>query len=251
MKSMKKYWIAAALLLVCAAGVSAEEAATAAPAVPATQAAQSEEITIFGQIEGYFTGTEFKFVEPSGVVHRADFGKYGPRLLTYNPFEATGKFVETENGTVFKASSIVYEDPVPDTRPMSYMAERVKTESELGGTGAKLVRDRDPAYYHDNLKSDHWNYYGDSQNGAPAVEAYKEVTAADLKNEIGNRVAIDGATIRTGPDGMIFRTADRSKITLQMNGLKIPLGQRSTVCGTVVDDHTISVERIKSVAQEG
>ncbi|MDO4921287.1 MAG: hypothetical protein Q4E64_05625 [Phascolarctobacterium sp.] len=256
---MKKKFMTVALcgLLAFAASgfaAAAEENKTAAAEEAVAQAEmqnekESQEITLRVAITGHEAGRIYKVTDEEGNVLRADLGKHGGRMLNRHPFMLTAEVAQDEQGEVLKLKKVEYVDPAPliEKQPEK-QGQQVKEETH------KADDYRDHAYGHDLSKSHQKRFY--QYNMANLSEAdlasYKKVdVAAIAKEEAGTKVAFVGSAVRTVEKDKVIRfwggPVKGGHVEVIMNDAYVPLGQRSTVYGTVQEGGRVSLKRLDSV----
>ena len=232
---------------------AAEESAKATQQVAVEQmqeaAQEPEEITLRVAITGHEFGRIYKVTDDEGNVLRADLGKHGGRMLNRHPFLLTAEVAQDEQGEVLKLKKVEYVDPVPliEKQPEK-LGKEVKEETR------KLEDYRDYAYGHALSKSHQKRFY--QYNMANLSEAdlgsYKKVDVSAIANEeAGTKVAFVGSAVRTVKNDEVIRfwggPVKGGHVEVIMNEAYVPLGQRSTVYGTVQEDGRVSLERLDSV----
>lgn len=244
------------LLALSASGLAAgpeENKATepqAAAAAKLTEQKEPEEITLQVTITGHEEGRIYKVTDEEGKVLRADLGKHGGRMLNRHPFLLTAEVDEDEKGELLKLKKVKYVDPAPLIEKPAAKDEPVVTEE----TG-KLEYDRDLAYGHDLSKSHKKRFYQYNMAGLEdtALENYKQVEVKAISEEkVGTKVFFMGSAVATVKKDEVMRfwggPTKGGHVEVVMNEAYVPLGQRSFVYGTVLEDGRVSLERLDSIA---
>ena len=177
---------------------------------------------------------------------RADLGKHGGRMLNRHPFMLIGEIKQDEKGELIEMERVEYQDPVVQIEKAA--AKAVSEEENV----LEVVDDRDIAYSHELSKSHDKHYYTYNMANVEDLSAYKQVSITDIeKEEAGTKIAFVGSAVATVTKDEVMKFWGGPKIgghiNVVMNGAYVPLGQRSTVYGTVNNDGTISLDRLDSI----
>jgi hypothetical protein len=205
-----------------------------------------QEIKVQVSITGHESGNIYKVTDAEGKVLRVDLGKHGGRMLNRHPFMIVGEIKQDEKGELIEMKRVEYEDPVVQ---IEKAAAKAAEEEE---NALEVVNDRDIAYSHELSKSHNKHYYTYNMANVEDLSAYKEVSITEIeKEEAGTKVAFVGSAVATVKKDEVMKFWGGPKIgghiNVVMNGAYVPLGQRSTVYGTVNDDGTISLDRLDSI----
>lgn len=233
-----------------AAGPEENKAADVKAEKNITAGAEPQEVTLQVMIIGHESGRIYKVTDADGKELRADLGKHGGRMLNRHMFLLTAEVDEDERGELLKLKKVQYADPVVMIeKPAAKAAPEVTEES------AKLEYDRDLAYGHDLSKSHKKRFY--QYNMANLSDAdlqnYKQVDVKAIAEEkAGAKVMFVGsATATVKQDEVMCFWGGPTKgghVEVVMNEAYVPLGQRSFVYGTVLEDGRVLLERLDSVA---
>ena len=215
------------------------------------QAADNGETFIQGQIVGYETCTKestIALVETTDGIQRVELGPRGGRLLKLTPYGMKGTLKTDENGTYLDVSSIDYYDADPYAEYYETADKLAKARGDMAKKGVKY--DRDAAYSHDNITSDQKAYLTQHAKDVDPAD-YTVSTAKGLKDlKAGTKVALKGRcvmTISKEKDLMEFWDTEMKRVTLHMNGLYVPLGQRCTILGVLQEDGIVEVDSMESI----
>lgn len=205
-----------------------------------------QEIKVQVSITGHESGNIYKVTDAEGKVLRVDLGKHGGRMLNRHPFMIIGEIKQDEKGELIEMKRVEYQDPVVQ---IEKAAAKAAAEEE---NVLEVVNDRDIAYSHELSKSHDKHYYTYNMANVEDLSAYKEVSITEIgKEETGTKIAFVGSAVATVTKDEVMKFWGGPKvgghINVVMNGAYVPLGQRSTVCGTVKDDGTISLDRLDSI----
>lgn len=240
MKKTNKQIAAAIMLciLLISCNVSAKEAED--------KEKSAQEITVQVAITGHESGNIYKVTDTEGNVLRADLGKHGGRMLNRHPFMLIGEIKQDEKGELIEMERVEYQDPVVQIEKAA--AKAVSEEENV----LEVVDDRDIAYSHELSKSHDKHYYTYNMANVEDLSAYKQVSITDIeKEEAGTKIAFVGSAVATVTKDEVMKFWGGPKIgghiNVVMNGAYVPLGQRSTVYGTVNNDGTISLDRLDSI----
>lgn len=205
-----------------------------------------QEIKVQVSITGHESGNIYKVTDAEGKVLRVDLGKHGGRMLNRHPFMIIGEIKQDEKGELIEMKRVEYQDPVVQ---IEKVAAKAAAEEE---NVLEVVNDRDIAYSHELSKSYDKHYYTYNMANVEDLSAYKEVSITEIeKEETGTKIAFVGSAVATVTKDEVMKFWGGPKvgghINVVMNGAYVPLGQRSTVYGTVKDDGTISLDRLDSI----
>lgn len=205
-----------------------------------------QEIKVQVSITGHESGNIYKVTDAEGKVLRVDLGKHGGRMLNRHPFMIIGEIKQDEKGELIEMKRVEYQDPVVQ---IEKVAAKAAAEEE---NVLEVVNDRDIAYSHELSKSHDKHYYTYNMANVEDLSAYKEVSITEIeKEETGTKIAFVGSAVATVTKDEVMKFWGGPKvgghINVVMNGAYVPLGQRSTVYGTVKDDGTISLDRLDSI----
>lgn len=205
-----------------------------------------QEIKVQVSITGHESGNIYKVTDAEGKVLRVDLGKHGGRMLNRHPFMIVGEIKQDEKGELIEMKRVEYQDPVVQ---IEKVAAKAAAEEE---NVLEVVNDRDIAYSHELSKSHDKHYYTYNMANVEDLSAYKEVSITEIeKEETGTKIAFVGSAVATVTKDEVMKFWGGPKvgghINVVMNGAYVPLGQRSTVYGTVKDDGTISLDRLDSI----
>lgn len=194
-------------------------------------------------ITGHESGTIYKVTNTEGKVLRADLGKNGGRMLSRHPFTVIGELQQDENGELIKMESVEYKDPL-------VMIEKAAGKAASEQSKTEAVNARDNSYNHVLSRSHNKHYL--TYNNTEDVSGYKQVKVADVgKEQAGSKISFVGSAVSTVTDDTVMKFWGGANlggfVNVVMNGAYIPLGQRSTVYGTVNDDGTVSLLRFDSI----
>lgn len=203
-----------------------------------------QEIKVRVSITGHESGNIYKVTDAEGKVLRVDLGKHGGRMLNRHPFMIIGEIKQDEKGELIEMKRVEYQDPVVQ---IEKVAAKAAAEEE---NVLEVVNDRDIAYSHELSKSHDKHYYTYNMANVEDLSAYKEVSITEIeKEETGIKIAFVGSAVATVTKDEVMKLWGGPKvgghINVVMNGAYVPLGQRSTVYGTVKDDGTISLDSIE------
>lgn len=206
----------------------------------------TQEITVQVAITGHESGNIYKVTDTEGNVLRADLGKHGGRMLNRHPFMLIGEIKQDEKGELIEMERVEYQDPVVQIEKAA--AKAVSEEENV----LEVVDDRDIAYSHELSKSHDKHYYTYNMANVEDLSAYKQVSITDIeKEEAGTKIAFVGSAVATVTKDEVMKFWGGPKIgghiNVVMNGAYVPLGQRSTVYGTVNNDGRISLDRLDSI----
>lgn len=212
--------------------------------------AEEGEVTLRVMITGHEYGHIYKITDEEGQVLRADLGKHGGRMLNRHPFLLMAEVDKDEVGELLKLKKVQYEDPVP---LIERKAEHFGAKAEE--QAAKLEYNRDIAYSHDLSKSHKKRFYQYNMANLDdtALENYKQVDVKAIAEEkAGTKVFFIGSAVATVKKDEVMRfwggPTKGGHVEVVMNEAYVPLGQRSFVYGTVLEDGRISLERLDSIA---
>lgn len=205
-----------------------------------------QEIKVQVSITGHESGNIYKVTDAEGKVLRVDLGKHGGRMLNRHPFMIIGEIKQDEKGELIEMKRVEYEDPVVQIEKSA--AKAAEEEENV----LEVVSGRDIAYSHELSKSHNKHYYTYNMANVEDLSAYKEVSITEKeKEETGTKIAFVGSAVATVTKDEVMKFWGGPKvgghINVVMNGAYVPLGQRSTVYGTVKDDGTISLDRLDSI----
>lgn len=205
-----------------------------------------QEIKVQVSITGHESGNIYKVTDAEGKVLRVDLGKHGGRMLNRHPFMIVGEIKQDEKGELIEMKRVEYEDPVVQIEKAA--AKAAEEEENV----LEVFNDRDIAYSHELSKSHNKHYYTYNMANVEDLSAYKEVSITEIeKEETGTKIAFVGSAVATVTKDEVMKFWGGPKvgghINVVMNGAYVPLGQRSTVYGTVKDDGTISLDRLDSI----
>ena len=205
-----------------------------------------QEIKVQVSITGHESGNIYKVTDAEGKVLRVDLGKHGGRMLNRHPFMIIGEIKQDETGEFIEMKRVEYKDPVVQIEKAA--AKAVAEEENV----LEVVNDSDIAYSHELSKSHDKHYYTYNMANVEDLSGYKEVSITEIeKEEAGTKIAFVGSAVAmvTKDEVMKFWGGPKfgGHINVVMNGAYVPLGQRSTVYGTVKDDGTISLDRLDSI----
>lgn len=211
---------------------------------------ETKEITLRVAITGHEAGRIYKVTDEKGNVLRADLGKHGGRMLNRQPFLLIAEVDKDEQGEVLKLKKVEYADPAP-------LIEKQATQAAPAAVGQEqAVTDspRDTAYGHALSKSHQKGFYQNNMGNVADSDltAYKKVDVTALASEAaGMKVAFVGSAVTTVKKDEVMRfwggPVKGGYVEVIMNGAYVPLGQRSTVYGTVQENGSVSLERLDSV----
>lgn len=237
---MKKLCAAVLLGLTAVTGMAGAEEAVVSP--------EPARVTLAGEVLAYEGGTMY-LVGGGEVVMRTDLGEKGGRLLRHTPFTVTGVMEEDEKGPYLRMEKVDYSDPAPLA---DYRAAWTASSAAVSDTAETGDAGRDAAYDHGAASSASAAFYVSGRADLD-TSLYAESRAADLADmEEGAKVSVVGRAVRTVEEErvMLFWDAENAPVEVVMNGAYIPLGQRCTVYGTVVQRDggpAVSLERVESV----
>lgn len=244
MKNLKK--LAAITLLslaVCGSAFAAKNPAK----VAAKNKANTGNVMISGQITRFEAGQIWIIEQANGAKIRADLGKHGGRLWRLKEMEFTGTFVQDEKGPLFKMDKVKFQDPAVDERLM-------RKGNGNNAAVTKVQDDRDVAFYYpDQVPTDNKTYITQNVAGVGDLSVYREITAEQLLNaETDTKVRLIGRPIQTviKDKEMLFWDQANKPFRVVMNGAFIPLGQRSFVYGTLINNGGVprmSLEMVESI----
>lgn len=215
----------------------AEKAATEEPA----------DITMLVKIVGHERENIYKVTDAEGKELRVDLGKHGGRMLNRHPFTVTGYVVEDENGKLLKMQKVDYKDPVVQIETTS-QADAKNSEEKLLPAEAAM----NAAYGHKLSKSHNKYYYTYNMADVQDKSLYQIIAVTEIaQQKPGTKIAFVANAVSTVKNDVVMRFWGGAKagghIDVVMNGAYVPLGQRSTVYGTLNDDGTVSLELLESV----
>lgn len=240
MVSMKTM-MAAVLLSLAAAGSNIYAADSAA-----AEQQEAREINVRVAITGHESGRIYKVKDESGQMLRADLGKHGGRMLNNHAFLLTAEVLQDEKGELLYLKHVDYQDPEV------LIAKKTAQAQEITESAVEAGDERDVAYGHVLSSSDDKSFYQYNVAKVTDLSIYKNIAVSDIsKEEAGAKVAFSASALATVKKDEIMRFwggAGRGGfVEVEMNGAYVPLGQRSTVYGTVLPDNRVSLERLDSV----
>lgn len=251
---MSKKIITAALcglLALSASCLAAEEnkAADVKAEQKIAEQAEPQEITLQVMITGHEFGRIYKVTDAEGNVLRADLGKHGGRMLNRHFFLLTAEVEQDEHGELLKLKKVEYADPLP-------LIETVKDKPAQAAEeeSSKLEDYRDEAYGHALSKSHQKRFYQYNVAGIDdaELENYKRVDVTAIgEEEAGTKILFIGSAVATVKKDEVMRfwggPVKGGHVEVVMNEAYVPLGQRSFVYGTVLEDGRVSLERLDSI----
>lgn len=208
---------------------------------------ENAEITVQVKIVGHEAGNIYKVIDAEGKKMRIDLGKHGGRMLNRHPFTVIADVAEDENGQLLKMKEVEYKDPVVQIEKEAQIAKGGQEEKV-----STIEAARDVAYEHELSKSHNKYYYTYNMADVQDKSQYQTVAVTEIANlAAGTKVAFVGNAVATVKKDEIMRFWGGAKagghIDVMMNGSYVPLGQRSTVYGTITDDGTVSLELLESI----
>ena len=234
--------LAAGCLLFSLSAVSGVSSA-AEQAVPGDAAA----VTMQVKIVGHEAGTIYRVTDAEGHELRMDLGKHGGRMLNKHPFIVRGQVVEDERGRLIKMEKVEYKDP----------AVQIEKAAQRAGDGTEdtlvdVHAGRDAAYDHALSESHNAYYYTYNMANVQDTSQYKPVAVTEIAQQpAGTKIAFAGSAVATVEKDEVMRFWGGPKagghVDVVMNGAYVPLGQRSTVYGTLNEDGTVLLELLESV----
>ena len=241
----KKHMAAlAAGCLLCSLSAVSGVSSAAEQAVLAGDAAA---VTMQVKIVGHETGTIYRVTDAAGHELRMDLGKHGGRMLNKHPFIVKGQVMEDEKGQLIKMEKVEYKDP----------AVQIEKAAQRAGDGTEenlvnIHEGRDAAYAHALSQSHNAYYYTYNMTNVQDTSQYKPVAVTEIAQQpAGTKIAFTGSAVATVQKDEIMRFWGGPKagghVDVVMNGAYVPLGQRSTVYGTLNEDGAVVLELLESV----
>ena len=142
---------------------------------------------------------------------------------------------------------VKFQDPAVDERLM-------RKGNGNNAAVTKVQDDRDVAFYYpDQVPTDNKTYITQNVAGVGDLSVYREITAEQLLNaETDTKVRLIGRPIQTviKDKEMLFWDQANKPFRVIMNGAFIPLGQRSFVYGTLINNGGVprmSLEMVESI----
>lgn len=208
---------------------------------------EAQEITMQVKIVGHERESIYKVTDAEGKELRIDLGKHGGRMLNRHPFTVTGYFIKDENGQLLKMQKVEYKDPVVQIEKTAQIGKSQQKEKIQAAEPA-----RDAAYEHELSKSHNKYYYTYNMAGVQDKSLYQSIAVTEIaKQKTGSKIAFVGNAVATVKKDAIMRFWGGAKagghVDVVMNGAYVPLGQRSTVYGTLNADRTVSLELLESM----